>query len=784
MSQLDHQDWAAPARPPLAAAAALPAFAFALFLSALLIFAVQPMFAKMVLPLLGGAPAVWNAAMVFFQASLLAGYLYAHLLAGHVPQRLQPIVHLGVMGLGALFLPFAVNQDFLPAPDAAVGPGVLVLFAVSIGFPFFALAANAPLLQSWFARTGHRDAHDPYFLYGASNAGSVLALLSYPVLIEPFFPMATQTHTWAVGYGVLAISVFGAAWIGRTMLRPDTRPSVRPAAPSTSTGETTRVTWSLRLRWIAAAAVPSSLMLGVTTELTTNIAAAPFLWVLPLALYLITFILVFDRKAARPGPVMSILHSALLIAVLMFGLVFADFVAASVALHLGLFFLSALICHSDLASRRPSADRLTEFYLCMSAGGVIGGALTALFAPLLFPTVFEYPLMLAAACLFLPGTIGRLRDIVKDCGIGIAVFAVVGLLTYLGMLARADDPDNGIFLQAIFVVLCAAYLLGRTRPVRAACLALVMAVTASTFVPALIADPGQRLVSLERSFFGVTKVLAIDTPTGTVHQFVHGDTAHNVQLRDAGSSRIPLAYYALEGPFGDVIRAARRARPGMRVANIGLGAGALACHARPDEDWVMYEIDPAVVRIATDPALFSYVPDCTPDAAIVLGDARLTIEAEPDGRFDLIIVDAFSSASIPGHLVTVEALELFRRKLRPDGLLFFHVSNRFADVGSVTLAAAEKLGLGSRYIDFQVSADTPHADWKYATRAVAVAPEPVLKAALGGNPAWQPARPNPAVAAWTDDWSNILGALIAKSRGGPVLGGDGTASADPVSKPQ
>ncbi|MEM1049838.1 MAG: fused MFS/spermidine synthase [Pseudomonadota bacterium] len=776
MSQLDHQHWAAPARQPFAAAAGLPAFAFALFLSALLIFAVQPMFAKMVLPLLGGAPSVWNAAMVFFQASLLAGYLYAHLLARHVPERLQPIVHLGVMGLGALFLPFAVNQGFLPEPDAAVGPGVLVLFAVSIGFPFFALAANAPLLQSWFARTGHRDAHDPYFLYGASNAGSVLALLAYPVLIEPFFPMAAQTHTWAAGYGVLAISVFGAAWIGRSMLRSDATVSASPAAAASApAGERTSVTWPLRLRWIAAAAIPSSLMLGVTTELTTNIAAAPFLWVLPLALYLITFILVFDRRAPRPGPVLTILHAALLIAVLMFGLVFADFVAASIAVHLALFFISALICHSDLASRRPSADRLTEFYLCMSAGGVIGGALTALFAPLLFPTIFEYPLMLAAACLFLPGTIGRLRDVAKDCGIGIGVFAAVGLLTYLGTLVRVDDPDNGIFLQAVFVVLCAAYLLWRARPVRAACLALAMAVASSLFVPTLIADPGLRLVSLERSFFGVTKVLAIDTPAGPVHQFVHGDTAHNAQLRDPGKSQIPLSYYATEGPFGDIIRAARRNRPGMRVANVGLGAGALACHARPGEEWIMYEIDPAVVRIATDPALFSYVPDCTPNAAIVLGDARLTMEREPDGHFDLIIVDAFSSASIPGHLVTVEAIELFRSKLKPDGLLFFHVSNRFADVGSVTLAAAQELGLGSRYIGFQVRKDMPHAEWKYATRAVAVAPEPILEAALGDNPDWQAARPNPIVAAWTDDWSNILGALIAKSRGGPVLERPGTA---------
>lgn len=768
MSQLEHQNWAASVQPSLTTAV-LPVFAFSLFLSALLIFAVQPMFAKMVLPLLGGAPAVWNAAMVFFQASLLAGYLYAHLLAKHVPERLQSIIHVGVMGLGSLFLPFTVNQDFLPAPDAAIGPGVLVLFAVSIGFPFFALAANAPLLQSWFARTGHRDAHDPYFLYGASNAGSVLALLSYPVLIEPFLPMASQTFTWTVGYAVLAISVFGAAWIGRVTPKSEAIGTTTRAVPQVPAGERPQVSWPLRLRWIAAAAVPSSLMLGVTTELTTNIAAAPFLWVLPLALYLVTFILVFDRRSDRPGPVLTVLHAALLIAVLMLGFVLIKSVTLSIAAHLTLFFLSALICHSDLASRRPSAERLTEFYLSMSVGGVIGGALTALCAPLLFPTVFEYPLMLAATCLFLPGTIGRLPAILKDCGIAIAVLGIAGVLTYGGTLARIDNPEDRIFLMAVFLLLCTTFFVWRKRPLRAACLALAMAIATSLFVPLLTADTDRHLVSLQRNFFGVAKVLASDTPTGRVHHFVHGDTVHNVQLRDPGQTRIPLAYYAMEGPFGDIVRAARRQQPGMRVASIGLGAGALACHARSGEDWVMYEIDPAVVRIATDPAQFSYMQECAPDASIVVGDARLMIEAEPDGQFDLIIVDAFSSDSIPSHLVTVEAIELFRRKLTPDGLLFFHVSNRFADVGSVTIAAAQRLGLGSRYTYFQVKKDLPHSTWKYGTRAVAIAPERVLKTVFHNNPAWQPADPNPIVAAWTDDWSNVLGALIAHSRGGPIV---------------
>lgn len=749
----------------------LPIFAVALFLSAFLIFVVQPMFAKMVLPLLGGAPAVWNTAMVFFQASLLGGYLYAHLLVNKVPAVWQPSVHIGIMALGAFSLPFVVNTGFLPQPDSPIAPAVILLFAVSIGFPFFALSANAPLLQSWFSRSGHKDADDPYFLYGASNIGSVLALLSYPIVIEPFLPIQTQATLWALGYILLAATILFAARLARRSNRDRLHAPLHAASSAkvfgTSGATSKTISWSLRLRWIAAAAIPSSLMLGATTNITTNVAAAPFLWVLPLALYLGTFILVFDRKASLPMRWIGWLHTFLLITILVFGFLLRSNISVAVVFHLAMFFTSALICHADLASRRPEASNLTEFYLCMSFGGVLGGSITALFAPLLFSTIFEYPLMIAAACLFLPGAIGRTKATVIDVGFGVLVFAMAFAIATAGMTSGGGISGKMPFGVALLVLLPIAYCVARNRPVRAAATALAVAAAIHFYLPGLTTVGGTKIVSQERSFFGAFAVKAVETELGVIHKFAHGDTVHNIQLRTPADRKEPLAYYSVEGPFGDVIRGARAVTPQMSVAAIGLGAGALACHSKTGEDWVFYEIDPAVVTMATNPALFSYMSDCAPNASTVLGDARLTLAHEEDARFDLIIVDAFASNSIPAHLLTVEAITLYRQKLKPDGLLFFHVSNRFADVASVAIAGAKALGVASRHIDFQPDVQGRLFDLKSPVNAVAIGEEPVLSAALDGVSTWSRMAPNPAVSAWRDDWSNVVGALIAQARGGP-----------------
>ncbi len=745
-------------------------FAAALFLSAFLIFSVQPMFAKMVLPLLGGTPAVWNTAMVFFQAALLGGYFYAHLLASRVPFKWQGTLHLAVMASGLLFLPFAVNMAYMPEPDAAIAPAVLVLFAVSIGFPFFALSANAPLLQSWFSRTAHKDAKDPYFLYGVSNVGSVLALLSYPVLIEPLLPVKMQADIWAAGYGLLAVLVIASSAMalrGRVFAMP---PSEMPAARQEADRERPEaasvISWGLRLRWILAAAIPASLMLGTTTNISTNIAAAPFLWVLPLALYLGTFIIVFDRRKALPMRSIAAVHTLLLVAVLMFTVLLRHYITATVGINLALFFVSALICHADLAARRPSANKLTEFYFCMSFGGVLGGAATALAAPLVFSTVFEYPLMLAAACLFLPGAVGRGRALLADLGFGAIAFLLAALVVFAATVFSDIGNARVVAGIALFGLLPVAYFFARTRPVKAAATALAMAASAHFLLPQVLSGTEQRIISRDRSFFGISTVTAVQTEDGPVHRFSHGDTVHNTQLRVDGQTRVPLAYYSFEGPFGDIIRATREGTSNPAIAVIGLGAGALSCYTQPGEDWTYFEIDPAVVRLATDPSRFSYVSECSPDSRIVLGDARLTLESEADRSFDLLIVDAFSSDSIPVHLVTTEAINLYRRKLKPDGLLFFHVSNRYLDVASVVVAGARSLGLDSRFAGFRADESMPFHRLKIATDALAVAPAARLASALEGKPVWRPVDPHPSVSAWSDDWSNVFGALLARFRGG------------------
>lgn len=730
----------------------LGAFAAALFVSATLVFSVQPLAARMVLPALGGSPAVWNAAMVFFQGALLVGYLYAHVLVTHVPQRWQAVLHMSVLAAGALFLPFAVNVGGVDAGSPSLS--VIVLFAAALGLPFVALSANAPLLQSWFSRTGHRDAADPYFLYGSSNLGSVLALLAYPVAIEPFLSLRTQTELWTLGYVLFAVLLY----VAHRYVRTDSPVASAPA--SATPEEAAPVTMATRLRWIAAAAIPSSLMLGVTSHLTTNVAAAPFLWVLPLVLYLVTFMLVFERRRQLPWTPIVFAHALLLTAVLLFESSFKGSLVLLTLVHLGLFFVATLVCHGDLARRRPAASGLTGFYFCMSLGGVMGGAATALLAPVLFSQVWEYPLMLAATCLFAPATTREtLRNWARPIGLAVAG---LGALVLLGQLLDAAHT-----LSVVGTVGIAALVpLSRGAPWRFATAALLAIATGT----ALLHHVGElakfTVLSSERSFFGQHVTRAYDTDEGRVHAYYHGDTLHNMQLRAPDLRREPLAYYAREGTFADAVRAVRRIKPNPRIAVIGLGAGAMACHAKPGEAWTFYEIDPIVVRLARDTSRFSYVSDCAPNARIVTGDARLTIAREPAASFDLIILDAFSSDSVPGHLLTREALQTYRQRLASDGFVFVHTSNRFTDVSSVAIAGGEALGWSTRYGAFQPTPDTPLRAFKGPSMAVVMGPEASV-AELKGEADWARHAPHPLVKPWTDDFSNVVSAILAFRDGGP-----------------
>ncbi|MGF1543868.1 MAG: fused MFS/spermidine synthase [Parvularculaceae bacterium] len=722
-------------------------------LSALLLFAIQPMFTKLALPLLGGAANVWNTAMVFFQATLLGGYLYAHVLTTRAPLRLQVLIHLLVMSVGFLFLPIGLAWADAPT-DGAPAAWLMALFAASLGAPFFALSANAPLFQRWFANTDHRDAKDPYFLYAASNVGSLVALGAYPVLVEPSLGLADQSVLWTVGYLALfaCIAVAGLAVVSRAGAVAD---AARDAVASV-----VRTGWSTRARWTLLAAAPASLMLGVTSHLSVNVSSAPFLWVGPLSLYLLTFIISFANGGARLKRALNAATPAAIPAGLALIVFSPPTFLLMAATHFAVFFLVAQGCHARLAESRPEAARLTEFYLFVSLGGVLGGAFTALVAPLAFNDVHEYPLVLAASAFALVVARPTRRDVVGFAGLFAAI--CVGMLAAPYVVSLVYK--NGEVLAVIFAMCFAgvAAFAQRDHGYRfaGACAGFAAALA---LMGVVLGGGASQVVFKERNFFGVSTVVEHDSEHGRKRLFLHGDTVHNAQFVEPELRRQPLVYFAAEGPYGQVVRGVRARRGGpIDVGVVGLGAGALACFAEGGETWTYYEIDPAVVRMALDPEIFTFMSDCQPGAPVKVGDARLTLAAETDKRYDLLILDAFSSDSIPAHLITREAIQLYLQRIKPDGVIYFHTSNRFADVTSVALATARDVGLDARANYFRPSEDGPFADHKAAVSAVVAGDAAVLDEALVADAdQWRRLEPHPAVDVWTDDYSHIVSALIA-----------------------
>lgn len=731
-------------------------FGWAIFLSAFLLFAIQPMFTKMALPLLGGAPNVWNTAMVFFQGILLAGYIYAHVLTRYVPLRWQTIVHLVVLGIGCLFLPIAISPEASPG-GAVPAIWLIGLFAVSVGAPFFALSANAPLLQRWFSFTSHPDAHDPYFLYAASNLGSLLALASYPLLVEPFLGLRSQSLSWTALYAVLMLTILVAGFssLGRGKGAP-------AGTASPLDGLRSHADWRRRLRWVCIAAIPSALLLGVTSHLSANVAAAPFLWVMPLAIYLLTFVIAFSRKPPIRPALIETLFPLVVLALLVFASFNIRSFVAMVAANLLGFFVIAQYCHNKLAELRPHVGQLTEFYLAMSLGGVIGGAFTALVAPMVFNDVYEYPLLLVASVIVGASAAPRKREassiLIAFC---VGLVPVVAAMFLLKQFSVEWHFENVVLFSIIFVAGWFLYRF-RDRAVIFAAGVAGLAIGLHLIHGALSAGGSFRLLYQDRSFFGVMRVYSTDTKLGRTHNFTHGDTLHNVQMRGNEFEREPLLYYARSGPFGESVRFARSIhKENLRVAVIGLGAGAAACLSEPGEAWTFYEIDPKVIRMARNPRFFTYLENCTPDARLETGDARLKLSKEPEGVFDLILIDAFSSDSIPAHLITREAIALYTEKLSKNGLMFFHTSNRILDVSSVAVTLADDAGLGSRYFRYKPAESEPLASLLTTSEGVLVGAESALP--QRSESVWRDYRPHPAVGVWTDDFSHIVGAIIARS---------------------
>ncbi|HEX2478703.1 MAG TPA: fused MFS/spermidine synthase [Geminicoccaceae bacterium] len=718
--------------------ATLAWFAGTMLLGAFLVFSIQPLFARMALPLLGGAPAVWNTAMVFFQSALLAGYAYAHCLSRCLGPRGQVAGHLSLLAIASLGLPVVIGDGWEPPAGAMSIPWLIALMAWTVGLPFLAVAATAPLIQRWFADSGHPAAGDPYFLYGASNLGSILALLSYPLLVEPTLTLQQQGWLWAAGYGALALAITGCGLVvWRRVATGVGAAASGAAAPSEPIG------WPRRLRWLMLALVPSSLLLAVTTHITTDLAAVPLLWVVPLALYLLTFVVAFARRPwLRHAWMIRAQPFVLIPLVLLFAWNLPFWLG--LPLHLFGLFVSALVCHGELARLRPTSERLTEFYFWMAAGGALGGAFTALLAPLLFDGVFEYPIALVAACLLrptlAPAAGRRVLDFALPIGIGILLAARTG-----ADVGLRDFGTLGLLL--VFVPSALALYALAERP-----LGFGLGIAAA-MGGALLAADAQSVVARERSFFGVYTVKR--DPAG-YHVLLHGTTMHGAQRLDAERRRQPLTYFHRDGPLGQLFGAV-----GARVRNIGavgLGVGTVACYRRPGQRWTFYEIDPLVERIARDRRHFHYLAECAPDAEIRTGDARLTLQGAPRAAYDLLILDAFSSDAIPMHLMTREALALYLDKLAPGGVIAWHVSNRNLDLAPIVADLAADAGVVA-WVQTDQPSRAELAQYRTPSIWIALARRAEDLGPLVRDPRWQRLHARPDARPWTDDFSNILSAL-------------------------
>ncbi len=858
--------------------AAPAAFALAMFLSAALIFALQPMFSRLTTPLLGGSPAVWNTSMVFFQAALLAGYVYAHVLQRVRDLRVQAGVHALVLIAAFLVLPVQVSQAF-GAPDTTRPIfWLLGTLTVSIGAPFAAASATAPLLQAWYARTGRADAHDPYYLYAASNLGSLLGLLLYPVLIEPNLGTHAQSIAWTNLYAVAAGLIIVSAGVAVAAKGPGEPPASAYAAPDA------RAISRERLYWLGAAALPSTLLLGVTQHISTDVASAPFLWVIPLSFYLIAFIVAFLRGAERMTPYVMIAHPLALVILAIVFFSNTNWIAGMSA-HVGVLFLSSLICALALARTRPPATRLTEFYLWISLGGVVGGAAAALLAPLIFNGIYEYPLALAAIALFRPRGETQLPRLANVLAVGaftmaavaalmlfrrapesalfagglgaaaalmaaalpqqddrpmahrvafmVAALVFAAMMTYvtvriedfrvlgegpphivlrfmqwplivagfftfafvahqtlqpvthrqpyatialgiaapltllvlmLATMERALDADAIMTVVMVFMAL--ALYTNRNRPYLLAALVLAL------FASVLFDDArGARLVTQQRSFFGVLRAEEYSDSNPrmpALRVLMHGTTIHGAQLVGApGASRRPLTYYNPNTALGEATVAGLAGGETSRAALVGLGAGTSACLLRPTDQLTIFEIDPTVVRLSGPRgSTFSYVRECQPNARIELGDARLQLAEEPDGIYDVIVVDAFSSDAIPAHLLTREAVSMYMRKLTPRGIVVLHLSNRNLALVAESARVARSLGLAYRWrVSGRVDDPLAGPFGGLPASAMIIARTPDAMAALPlASTEWSEV-PAPPGRPWTDDYINLPRALYEAWRG-------------------
>jgi len=682
-------------------------FAAAIFMGAAQLFLLELMLAKMLLPRFGGAPAVWATCVVFFQAALLAGYAYAHVLTNRLPVQRQVALHLALLVVCLAFLPIGIPDQLVPTTadrPAIVLLGILVLTA---GLPFIAISSTTPLLQRWFAGSGYLHSHDPYYHYAASNVGSLLALFAYPVVMEPVFSLPVQSAIWGAGFclwllllTVCARKTWRRQGAGLTVGGSKTRP-VSPRD---------KVSPRNKARWMILAFVPSSLMLGCTSHLSADVATVPLMWIVPLAVYLLSFILAFAR--ATPAWV----HRAVVLALpVALGVELATertvCLGTAAATHLTTLFVAAMVCHGELARRRPPARWLSEYYLWLAAGGALGSCFSALIAPLVFDWVVEYPLALTLAAFLLPPLFPGTRHPV------------------LGMANRAGPIALGCTVAAVVFS-------NRHQFIQDA-----------------------RLVNEERTFFGVYRIVR-DSKDVTC-ALLHGQTWHGMQIQsdDPRQRRVPLLYYFPTGPIGQVFFAFHGPHAKARTAVIGLGIGDLAGYAESGQEFTFYEIDPGVTQIARDSRYFTFLADAEARGAkvrVVVGDARLALKRDQDHRYGMIILDAFSDDAIPAHLLTREAFELYQERLEQDGLLALHITNVHVNLEPIVAELAWDQKLVALIQAEEDILPEERQRGKRPSTWVLLARQREHLGLLSESTRWRPLQRRSSPILWRDDYTNLL----------------------------
>jgi len=712
------------------------------FISAFLLFLIQPLFTKTLLPLLGGSAAVWNTAMLFFQTLLLLGYAYSHF-STRFSLKKQSLIHMILLGASFAFLPIALRGAAEPPVSVMPIGWILRVLTISIGAAYFILACTAPLIQKWLSSTRGSGASDPYFLYATSNIGSFMALLGYPFLMEPLMHLPHQKQLWSLLYLVFAICISVCMILMWKNFQGEQKSSAHPEE---------KISTRRKVKWVFWAFIPSAYLLGVTLYISSEVAAIPLLWVVPLTLYLLSFILVFSQKR-----ILSISFLYWLFPFLIVPLTIT--LAATILLplpmfipwHLLTFFLICIFLHGQLAEDRPQIQHLTQFYLWLSVGGVLGGIFNVLIAPQIFSRVYEYPIAVTLACLALSNPSQGSTSLKKDLILSAFIFALV-LIFYHFIPQLAASEVTLILRRFICFGLPGLVIFGFRRQSRRFGLTL-----GALMLAGCLTAWADSYIFVKRSFFGVNAVLKEGE---NIHKIYHGSTVHGIQNLSPEMRHIPLGYYDPSGPVGNVMNHVKK-REKPHIAVLGLGAGSLSAYASENESWDFYEIDPVVLEIAKNPALFTYLQDCKASYHVILGDGRISISKMPDHSYDLIILDAFSSDSIPFHLITHEAIQLYQSKLKENGLLLFNISNRYLDLRgqlfslAITNRLEAKISIWGK--TFEEAKKGFFSAWWFVMGTSQSGLQDLDKKIWKDRPA-----STSDVRVWTDNYSNLISAFKKK----------------------